>query len=217
MMLGIPTLSQFPSVDTEAFAELDEDLTAMRNAGVDFDTQRETYEDRVMVGHGAFRLYFRHYVTADGLISIAGMSAGLYERFHKITGIPSPGTNDHTAEPFQAAVAQAEELFTTKTTKEWIDILLEAGYPCGPYNMPYEALEDPQVKANDYVVELDHEVFGPYKTVGMPVQFEKSDSAVSGPSPAFAVHTDEVMAEAGLTEEQIAKLTIDGVIISRSL
>ena len=215
MMLGIPTLSNFPSVDTEPFAELDEDLTAMRNAGVDFDTQRETYEDRVMVGHGAFRLYFRHYVTADGLISIAGMSAGLYERFHEITGIPAPGTNDHTAEPFQAAVAQAEELFTTKTTAEWIETLLAAGYPCGPYNMPYEAMEDPQVKANDYVVELDHAVFGPYTTVGMPVQFEKSDSALPGPSPAFAVHTDEVMAEAGLTPERIAKLAADEVILNR--
>lgn len=110
-------------------------------------------------------------------------------------------------------VESAETLFATKTTAEWTETLRAAGYPCGPYHLPHEALRDPQVTENDYVVELDHSVFGPYATVGMPVRFEKSDAALKGPSPAFAVHTTEVLAELGLSPEEIDALVAAGAAI----
>ena len=42
----------------------------------------------MLVAGGAFQLYFRHYLTADGLISIAGLSPGLIAKWHEVTGLP---------------------------------------------------------------------------------------------------------------------------------
>ena len=62
----------------------------MRDAGADFDVQRDMYESRVVAGQGSFRLYFRHYQTADGLLSIGGLSKGLIAKFHEATGVDRP-------------------------------------------------------------------------------------------------------------------------------
>ncbi|MEM9564705.1 MAG: CoA transferase, partial [Actinomycetota bacterium] len=216
MSLGTAVLGRFDASDPEVLSEFADDLAAMRAAGVDFDTQREAYEARVQAGQGAFRLYFRHYRTADGLISVAGLSAGLFAKFHEVTGLPDVDRSDHTAPAFQAVVDAAEELFTTRTTDEWIAVLQEAGYPCSPYHLPYEALDDEQVRANDFVVDLDHPIFGRYTTTGMPVRFEKSPSGVAGPSPTFAAHTAEVLGEAGLSSARIAELATAGVVVDGS-
>lgn len=82
MTLGTPMIAKFDSEDDEVFEELASDMAAVRAAGVDFDTQRELYESRVGPGAGAFRVYFRRYITADGLISVAGLSPGLHAKFH---------------------------------------------------------------------------------------------------------------------------------------
>jgi crotonobetainyl-CoA:carnitine CoA-transferase CaiB-like acyl-CoA transferase len=212
MSLGIPLLSHFPAADDEPIAEFAQDLAALRAAGVEFDTQRQLYEDRVQAGQGAFQLYFRHYQTADGLISIAGLTGGLFAKFHAVTGLPWPESKDHTSEQFRSVVDQAETLFATRTTAEWIEELGRAGYPCGPYNLPYEAIADPQVQANRFAVELEHPIFGPYTTTGMPVSFEKTRSELRGPSPTFASATRQVLAEAGLSENTIDSFIADGVV-----
>lgn len=212
--LGTAVLGRFPTEDDEVYAEFDQDLAIARSAGVDFDGQREMYEGRVLAGQGAFRLYFRHYKTADGLISVAGLSPGLHKKFHRITGITTPPNRDHTTPEFQAAVAEAEELFATRTTAAWLEELQAEGYPCSPYHLPYEALEDTQARANDFVVDLEHPIFGTYTTTGMPVSFEKARSEVRGPSPVFACDTRDVLAEAGLDQDAVNELIDNGVVIT---
>lgn len=216
MSLGTPLLAYFPTVDTEPIQELDEDLAAVREAGADFDVQRDMYESRVLAGQGAFRLYFRHYATADGLISVAGLSAALYAKFHDATGLPRPTNPDHTSAEFQAVVDAAETLFATETTATWITLLRDIGYPCGPYNLPHEAVRDEQVVANDFVVDLDHPIFGTYTTTGMPIRFEKSNASVRGPSPMFAAHSSEVLAETDLDSDTVRRLIESDVVIDRS-
>lgn len=213
MSLGTPMLSRFDAVDTEALAEFADDLAVMRSAGVGFDDQRASYEARIQSGQGAFQLYFRHYRTADGLISVAALSAGLFAKFHEVTGLPEVDRDDITDPAFREVVAGAEELFATKTTAEWLEELRAIGYPCSPYNLPYEALDDPQVRANDFAVDIEHPTFGTYTTTGMPVRFEKAPSGVPGPSPEFAVHTVEVLTEAGIEPARIAELADAGIVI----
>lgn len=167
----------------------------------------------MLAGHGAFRLYFRHYLTADGVISVGGLSGGLFAKFHAVTGLPPVDRANHDTPEFQAVVDEAEALFASKTTDEWLALLRQVGYPCGPYHLPFDALDDEQVRANDYVVDLEHPVFGSYTTTGMPVRFEKSTAAVSGPSPTLAAHSRQVLHEAGVSPERANALLAEGVVV----
>ena len=205
MMLGTPMLARFHR-DKRTIDTIHENLELLQQGGASFEDQREMYESSVVSASGVYRLYFRFYPTADGLISIAGMSPGLIARFHEITGIAPAPLNKPHSEEFQAIVAEAEALFTTKTTQEWITELRAAGYPCGRYNMGTNALEDPQVRANDYAIDLEHRTFGTYTTAGMPFDFESAPVNIDTPSPRLAQHTVEVLAELGYSAEQIDQL-----------
>lgn len=79
-----------------------------------------------------------------------------------------------------------------------------------------EAVFDPQVVANDFVVELDHPTFGPYTTSGMPLSMEKARCEVRGPSPRLAEHTVDVMAEVGLDPQTVQDLLAAGTVVDGS-
>lgn len=200
MALGTPMLTKVEQKDTASLAEIDEDLALLRMAGADFDAQREVYEDRVLPAGGAFQIYFRHYRTADGLMSIGGLSRGLIAKFHDITGVTSTAGVHPKSTEFAAIVAEAEETMASRTTQEWLSAFREAGYPAGPYNLPHEALEDPQVRANGYSVDIEHPVFGKYTTTGNPLGFSSTPMVPMTPSPQLGEHTVEVLEQLGLAE-----------------
>lgn len=208
--LATPMIGDFET-DAEVLADLKEDLAAARSAGVDFVDQRRIYEERIIPGAGAFRLYFRTYLTADGMISVAGLSRALQAKFHDVTGLSHANVSEPHTDEFAEFVADAEALFRTRTTAEWLDAFREVEFPCGPYNMPYEVLDDPQVRANDYVVDIEHPAFGRYTTSGMPLRFSAADNPTLGPSPGFGEHTREMLAELGFSSAAAERL-ITGVV-----
>ncbi len=212
MSLSTPTVAWFEH-DAEGYEKLQEEIDVLRLGGLSFEEQRAHYERRVEAAGGAFRLYFRHYRTADGLVSIAGLSKHLYAKLHDATGIAAPPrmTID---DAFLTVVDEMEAFFAARTSGELLELLESHGYPCGPYNMPHEAVFDEQVRANDFVVELEHPRIGRYATSGMPLRMEKSRAEVRGPSPRLGEHTREVMAELGLDDSTINALHAAGVVTS---
>lgn len=213
MSLCTPTVAWFEH-DADGYVRLQEEIDALRLGGLTFEEQRSHYESRVEAAGGAFRLYFRHYRTADGLISVAGLSAALFRKLHEATGVPQPERMSIHDEGFLATVEAMEAYFAERTSAELLELLEANGYPCGPYNMPYEAVFDEQVRANDFVVELDHPTVGRYATSGMPIRMEKSRAEVRGPSPRLGEHTRTVMAEIGLDDATIDALHAAGVVTS---
>ncbi len=208
--LGTAVLHRF-----EALADQDEAdrsaLADLRADGGGFDEQRDLYEGSALQGQTAFRLYFRTYATSDGLVSVAGLSPGLHARFHEVTGVERPPRDASAGSPeFLAVVDAAERCFAERTTEQWLADLRAAGYPCGRYNLPDEALDDPQVRANGFVVELDHPTFGRYTTAGMPVALGAAPTGLAGPSPGLGEHTDAVLAEIGLSAGRIIELRSAG-------
>lgn len=211
MSIGTPMVYRFEQ-DVPTIADVSEDMALLRQAQTPFNELRQSYESRA-TAPGAFRLTFRHYVTADGMISVAGLSPGLIRRFYEILELDMPDHLTRLTPEFDAVVRQAEETFLTRTTDEWVTILRAANYPCSRYNLPYEAIDDPQIRANDYLVDLDHDVFGTYTTSGMPLHMSASSVGIGGPSPQLGEHTHEVMAELGFTEAERAALEADGVVL----
>jgi len=107
---------------------------------------------------------------------------------------------------------EAEAIMRAKTRDEWYELFDAAGVPCGPVNFIEEMFDDPQVLANDYVVEVEHAVLGAIKMGGPPFAFQRTPLRIERASPALSQHADEILAELGYTETQVAELRALNVV-----
>ncbi len=111
-------------------------------------------------------------------------------------------------------IAIMDEIFITKSTSEWMKILKEAGdIICFPIQTIPDLVNDPQVLANNYIIDCNHEVLGPIKVVGIPIQLSKTPGVVKCEAPEFGQHTEEVLTEiGGYSWEEVAQLREEEII-----
>jgi CoA:oxalate CoA-transferase len=100
----------------------------------------------------------------------------------------------------------------TATVEQWIERLNAAGVPCGRVMNLAEVFSDPQVLAQEMVLEVEHPGYGPVRMTGFPVKLGATPAQLRRPAPALGEHTDEVLRELGYAPERIAALRRDGVV-----
>lgn len=94
-----------------------------------------------------------------------------------------------------------------KKTEEWQEILNEAGIPNGPINTIDKVIEDPQIKAREMIVEIDHPIVGEFKVPGIPIKLSETPGKIRKTSPILGEHTEEVLKELlGYEESEIGEL-----------
>ena len=94
----------------------------------------------------------------------------------------------------------------------WIERINRAGVPCGRVMDLAEVFADPQVQAQEMVLEVDHPGHGPARMTGFPVKLSATPCALRRPAPALGEHTDEVLAGLGYSAAKIAELRDSKVI-----
>lgn len=95
---------------------------------------------------------------------------------------------------------------------ELIAHLEDSGIPCGRVFRAPDMLENEQYLAREAIVELPHPVFGKVKMQNAFPKLSETPGAVRWPGPDLGQHTDEVLAEAGLSADDVAALRTKGVI-----
>ena len=75
-----------------------------------------------------------------------------------------------------------------------------------------EVVADPQVKANNFLTEVEHPGLGTYPEIGVPFALRDTPTHPSGPAPEWGQHTEEVLRELDLSWEQIIELKDRSVI-----
>jgi crotonobetainyl-CoA:carnitine CoA-transferase CaiB-like acyl-CoA transferase len=112
-------------------------------------------------------------------------------------------------------IRQLDEMFLEKDQWEWVEFLCEQGLPCAPVQDYGQLAEDPQVVANEYIVEYEHPSGERRKIVGPAVQLEKSPGSIRSGAPEFGQHTEEVLLEFGFEWDEIESLKASGAIGAR--
>jgi len=122
---------------------------------------------------------------------------------------------DSRRENSRELIAIMDDIFKKKSVHEWMRTFKETGdIICTPVQSIADLENDPQVLANDYIIDQNHEVIGPVKVLGMPIQLSKTPGFVKCEAPEFGQHTEEVLKEVGgYTWEEISELKEKEVII----
>jgi formyl-CoA transferase len=108
--------------------------------------------------------------------------------------------------------AIVEEWTRQRSKYEVMQLLGDAGVPCGACQDTGEVLADPHLKAREMIVDVDYPTRGTYQTVGCPVKLSDSPVAVTRP-PLLGEHTDALLNElCGVDPDEVAKLREDGVV-----
>lgn len=94
-----------------------------------------------------------------------------------------------------------EDIFAERTPEEWVERLEMAGIPCGLVREFDDVMRHPQLAHNGLVTEVGSPV-GVIPTIGSPIELEGSRPRL-GSVPALGEHTREVLAEVGLSEEEL--------------
>ncbi len=151
--------------------------------------------------------------TADGYITVGGNTQPLFQRLCSAIGAPQLvedarfATNDDRMANVSDLVAELEAVLRAKTTDEWVAVLVEGGVPCGPIHDYAEVFADPHTQAREMEVTVEHPVEGTIRALGIPVKLSDTPGAIRRPAPLLGQHTDEILQEAGFSEEEIRSLS----------
>ncbi|KAA2237216.1 CaiB/BaiF CoA transferase family protein [Salinarimonas soli] len=145
------------------------------------------------------------FATADGEVAIAPSSDVFYERLMRALGLdealadPRFATNDLRVANRAAINGVIEGATRARPSAHWIEVLNRAGVPCGPVLGVEEVFEDPQVRHQGLAVTYDQPGGGEVTVLRLPVDFSRGPFRIRRPAPGLGEHTDEILAELGLS------------------
>jgi crotonobetainyl-CoA:carnitine CoA-transferase CaiB-like acyl-CoA transferase len=170
----------------------------------------------------SFNPLWNHYRCKDDKWICLGMIQGdrVWKDFMKAMGLENLIDDPRFAE-MGARGKNARELikifdekFATKTREEWMKILHEGGdFIFTVVNSIPDLEKDPQVIANDYIVDYEHPIHGKMKLLGATVKLSETPANPYGRAPEHGEHTEQVLTEIlGYSWEDVDKLRQSGAI-----
>ena len=150
--------------------------------------------------------------TSDGYINIGAGDQIRWARVAKAIGRPELVqrkeylTGKDRAANRDALNADIEAVTVTKPMQYWVDILNEAGVPCGPIYSVDQVFADPQVREMGMAAKVSHEELGEIELVGQPIHMSRTNWRLRRAMHGLGEHTDAILAEIGYCAGEIAGL-----------
>ena len=151
--------------------------------------------------------------TRDGHINIAAAGDAMWRRLCDVlddkemaarSDFATGPERSRNRDAVNAAIARHT---VDKTSAEWVDLLNDAGIPCGPIYSIDQVFADPQVRhLGGMAHEVTHPELGTYKVLGQAVKMSRSRPRAGMATPLRGQHTDQVLAEFGFGKDEIADL-----------
>ncbi|MQY21495.1 CaiB/BaiF CoA transferase family protein [Nocardia macrotermitis] len=159
------------------------------------------------------------YGTADGRwIELSMLQPGRYwPEFCELVGRADLVTDERfdTTEKIMANAPEAAQIVAqiigARPYAEWIELLGQGEGQWGTVQNSWEVGQDPSLRANGLIAEVVDADGVARELVCNPVQFDQTPVTLTR-APQFAEHTDEVLRETGLSDEELIALKIDGAI-----
>jgi len=160
---------------------------------------------------------YQAFACADGHLVLTVGNDGQFARLADLLGRPewaedpAYATNAARVGNREVLVPLIQALLLTRGRDEWLAELEARGIPAGPINTIAEVFDDPQVKHRGMQRTLkrgDLDV----PQVASPLRFDSLPAVSELAPPRLGQDSDTILAEMGLTAEDIARLRSEGVV-----
>ncbi|MBE0611186.1 MAG: CoA transferase [Dehalococcoidia bacterium] len=163
--------------------------------------------------------YYKVYETQDSYIALACLNNRLRRAAARVLDVEDPRVEGDQFDFDRLAPDDALVLreligatFTNRTTDEWVALFDAAGVPCGAVRLTAELFDDPQVVADELIVEVEHPILGPVKMANSPLKMSGGETGSRMSSPALGQHTREFLGELGYGPDEVAAFERERVV-----
>ena len=190
-------------------------------AMMDFQAARWTIDQEVADqagNHHPTSVPMGCFASSDGYVNVAGAGGRLLENLCQAIGLPAIPQDPRFDSAARRSANRAElnaliaARLRTRTTAAWVEVLNQAGVPCGPVYRMDEVFADPQVEHLAMTAPVEHPVLGRLDILRNAVRMTGTPGTVRAPSPDAGADTGEVLAELGYPAAEIDRLRAQGAI-----
>lgn len=162
----------------------------------------------------------RPYQTKDGFISVIVYNDKQWKSFFDATGRDDLRIHPNFA-TFAARLAHVDKvyaelgrIFLTRTTAEWLKLLVEADIPVMLVHDFESILQDEHLEKTNFFAMKEHPSEGRIRSMRVAAQWSGTPAKPERLAPRLSEHANEILREAGYSSAEIASL-FEGKTIGR--
>jgi crotonobetainyl-CoA:carnitine CoA-transferase CaiB-like acyl-CoA transferase len=156
--------------------------------------------------------------TRDGFINIGVGGDGQWKSLCEALDLPGLvahpdyATVDNRFRHRPALMQLLAPFFAAETSATMLAKLERHSVPAGPIYRMDEVFADPQVQHLGIAQTVHHPQRGDIKLVGQPIGLSRTPAAIISAIPDKGAHSDAILAEAGVSPDEIARLRQAGAV-----
>jgi formyl-CoA transferase len=156
------------------------------------------------------------FATSDGHVNVAAIDGRIWREFARVLELPvlleDPrfADIDRRSEHRHELNALVADRLRTRTTAEWIAELEAAAVPAGPVNDVAEVFADAQVQHLAMAQPVQHPEMGELRLIANAATLAGIPRALRTAAPSAGEHTHEVLAELGLSPDEVERYRSEG-------
>jgi crotonobetainyl-CoA:carnitine CoA-transferase CaiB-like acyl-CoA transferase len=166
--------------------------------------------------------YRKPYQTKDGFICVVIHNDKQWSTFFRLIGNSELFMDERfrdiesRTKHIQELYQKLEEIMFQKKTNEWLEILDNADIPAMPILRPEDLLVDPHLEQINFFEKIKHPTEGAILNINFPTRFSQTPVLLKRFAPLLGEHSEEILLEAGFTEQEIIQFYKKSITIDNS-
>lgn len=155
--------------------------------------------------------------TSDGWVTLGAVTPKTWDGLCTALDLEDLRGDERYADAFSrnghrdTLIPAIEEQTTRRRTAEVVAALDAAGVPCAPISDMAQVFTDPHLNAREFFWDAPHPELGTVRQIGSPVRLAATPATRRTAGPMLGADTEQVLREAGLGTDEVARLVQAGV------